>query len=272
MRPVLLLAAGMMLLAGPALAQEQPAGSDPIGDLLSGLAAEQGMDDDAAEAATATSPEAAPSAAAAPQADDESAVETADGDAEDPGETAGAALAPALPASAPPAYTPPVQTYSAPAPYIPPPPASRLPQLDRPVMVDDLSRTPEAPPTAVEQAYESRIRGGLNAAQGLQGPLDGGWVVRGPDGRTLYGLQLVDKGTGAIMLEGAWRTMRPGQPVGQVGLVDSISRTATGGVDIRFIPRGAREPSVLTLEPAAGGWNGTLWEGGANRAVTLRRN
>ncbi|MCE3288574.1 MAG: hypothetical protein K0R83_586 [Caulobacter sp.] len=267
MKRALVLAAGLALLAGPVLAQEQPAGSDPIGDVLSGLAAQQGMDDDAAESATATAPEAEaePDAAAASQANDESAAESADGDAEDPGETAASALEPA-----PPAYAPPAPAYSAPAPYIPPAPASRLPQLDRPVLVDELSRTPEAPPTAVEQAYESRIRGGLNAAQGLQGPLDGGWVLRGPDGRTLYGLQLVDKGTGAIMLEGAWRSMKPGP--GQVGLVDSISRTASGGVDIRFTPRGAREASVLQLEPAGAGWSGTLWEAGANRSVTLRRN
>ena len=271
MKRALILAAGLALLAGPVLAQEQPAGSDPIGDVLSGLAAQQGMDDDAAEAATATAPEA--DAAAASQANDESAAESvpesapesADGDAEDPGETAGAALDPA-----PPAYTPPAPAYPTPAPYIPPAPASRLPQLDRPVMVDELGRTPEAPPTAAEQSYESRIRGGLNAAQGLQGPLDGGWVLRGPDGRTLYGLQLVDKGTGGILLEGAWRSMKPGP--GQVGLVDSISRTATGGVDIRFTPRGAREPSVLQLEPAGSGWSGTLWEAGVNRSVTLRRN
>jgi hypothetical protein len=258
MRGTLALAALMALLAGPVLAQEPPAEPDPIGDVLSGLAAQQGMDDDAAESATAT----APDAAAESQTNDESA----DGDAEDPGEAG------SLPEPAPaPAYAPAAPVYSAPTPYIPPPPVSRLPQLDRPVMIDELYRTPEAPPTAVEQAYESRIRGGLNAAQGLQGPLDGGWVLRGPDGRTLYGLQLVDKGTGAILLEGAWRSMKPGQPAGQVGLVDSIERTPTG-VYIRFTPRGAREASVLQLEPTGGGWGGTLWEAGTNRTVTLRRN
>lgn len=262
MRRVLVLATGLALLAWPAPAQEQPAGSDPIGDVLSGLAAQQGMDDDAAEAATATAPEAEPEAAAASPTGAPVVEESADGDAEDPGGVPPSAAEPAPALAAP--------SYSAPPPYIPPPPVARLPQLDRPVMIDELYRTPEAPPTPVEQAYESRIRGGLNAAQGLQGPLDGGWVLRGPDGRTLYGLQLVDKGTGAILLEGAWRSMKPGP--GQVGLVDSISRTASGGVDIRFTPRGAREASVLTLEPAGGGWNGTLWEGGANRAVTLRRN
>ena len=252
MRRSFALAAVMALLAGPVLAQDQPS-ADPIGDVLSGLAARQGMDDDAAEAATAT----APDAAAASQAN----TASADGDAEDPGDGASLPdLAPAAP------------VYSAPAPYTPPPPISRLPQLDRPVMIDELYRTPEAPPTAVEQAYESRIRGGLNAAQGLQGPLDGGWVLRGPDGRTLYGLQLVDKGTGSILLEGAWRSMTPGQPAGKVGLVDVIERTGTGGVYIRFTPRGSSEPLILQLDPAGGGWTGTLWEAGNTRSVTLRRN
>lgn len=258
MRGPLALAAVMALLAGPALAQ-QPASSDPIGDVLSGLAANQGMDDDAAEEATPT----APVAAATSQAN----TESADGDAEDPGDGA------SLPEASPPraqVYSAPV--YSAPPPYIPPPPVSRLPQLDRPVMIDELYRTPEAPPTQVEQAYESRIRGGFSAAQGLQGPLDGGWVLRGPDGRTLYGLQLVDKGAGAISLEGAWRSLKQGQAVGGVGLVDSIERTATGGVYIRFTPRGAREASILQLDQAGSGWNGTLWEAGSNRSVTLRRN
>jgi len=268
MRGPIALATLMALLAGPVMAQEQPVSSDPIGDVLSGLAASQGMDDDAAETPTAT----APDAAAISQSNiDGAAAESADGDAEDPGD-GGSLPQPALPPTPPaPAYRPP-PVYSSPTPYVAPPPVSRLPQLDRPAMIDELYRTPEAPPTAVEQAYESRIRGGLNAAQGLQGPLDGGWVVRGPDGRTLYGLQLVDKGTGGVMLEGAWRSMTPGQPVGKVGLVDSIERTASGGVYIRFIPRGAREASILQLDPAGGGWSGTLWEAGANRSVTVRRN
>lgn len=255
MRGSFALAALMALLAGPVIAQEQPPSSDPIGDLLSGMAASQGMDDDAAESPTAT----APDAAAASQAND-----AGDGDSEDPSETP----APTGPAVTP-AYTPLAPRSS--APYTPPP-ISRLPQLDRPVMIDELYRTPEAPPTPVEQAYESRIRGGLSAAQGLQGPLDGGWVLRGADGRTLYGLQLVDKGTGSVVLEGAWRSLKQGQPAGQVGLVDIIERTGAGGVYIRFTPRGAAEPLILQLDPAGSGWSGTLWEAGNTRTVTLRRN
>ncbi|HYE44342.1 MAG TPA: hypothetical protein VEA44_01070 [Caulobacter sp.] len=256
-------AASLALLAGPALARAEPTTptADPIGDVLSGLAAEQGMDDDAAEAAAPSDVliggEAAETAdSAETEAAESEVVETADGDAEDPAETA----APA-PAAAP---------YSPQPPFIPPPPVSRLPQLDRPVMIDELWRTPEAPPTVSEQAYESRIRGGAGSAQGLQGPLDGGWVLRGPDGRTLYGLQLVDRSTGTLE-GGAFRSLRQDRPPGQAGLIESADRMADGSVQLRFTPRGSRQPAVLTLRPTAGGWTGELWEGGATRPVTMGR-
>lgn len=251
MKRFLALSALIALMAGPALAQEQPASADPIGDVLSGLAAQQGMDDDAAESATAT----------APSRSEETATPDGDGDSEDPSDGGSPPQAAPAPGGSSPAVS---------APFTPRPPVATLPNLDRPVMIDELYRSPEAPPTPVEKAYESRIRGGLNAAQGLQGPLDGGWIVRGPDGRTLYSLQLVDKGTGALSLEGAWRSLKPGQT--QVGLVDTIERTTTGGVYIRFTPRGAREPSILQLSPSSGGWSGTLWEAGDTRTVTVRRN
>lgn len=226
-------------LALPAAAQAPAPGSDPIADLISGLPAGQGMDDDTAEAATATSPTATNSG----------------GDSEDVPDV----LAP------PRSYTPPPT-------YLPAPrPSSRLPSLDRPVMIDELSRSPEAPPTAGEQAYEGRIRGGFNSAQGLQGPLDGNWILRTDDGRTLYSLQLVDRGAGGQMLEGAWRSLRTDRPAGQVGLVDSVERTAAG-VYVRFTPRGAREASVISLSPAGTGWTGEMWESGQTRQVTLRRN
>ncbi len=221
-------------LAGPAPGQTPPQetepagglaleGSDPIGDMLSGLASSQAMDDDASEAAVPTEAEPPP----LPQA---------------------------------PTVT-----------FVPPPPVTRLPQLDRPVMIDELWRSPEAPPTSIEQAYESRIRGGLRSAQGQQGPLDGGWVLRGPDGQTLFGLQLVDRGGSALGLEGAWRELKPGQPAGRIGLIEAIARTETGGLYLRFTPRGAREPVIVNLNPAGGNWAGELWESGTTRQVTLQR-
>lgn len=233
--PVLLTGLWLCLaaLSGPALGQPAPEegdpaaaqpleGSDPIGDVLSGLAAGQAMDDDASEAAVA------PPAAPAPVP-------------ERPGVT-----------------------------FVPPPPVARLPQLDRPVMIDELWRSPEAPPTPVERAYESRIRGGLQSAQGQQGPLDGGWVLRGSDGQTLFGLQLVDRG-GGRGLEGAWRDLKPGQPTGRSGLIDAILRTETGGLFLRFTPRGAREAIIVNLSPTGSDWSGDLWEAGMTRPVFLSR-
>lgn len=234
-RPALLTGFWLALaaLGGPAPAQTPPQerepagnlpldGSDPIGDMLSGLAASQAMDDDASE----------------------SAVPTAE----------------PTPPPLPPATT-----------FVPPPPVTRLPQLDRPVMIDELWRSPEAPPTPLEQAYESRIRGGFLSAQGQQGPLDGGWVLRGPDGQTLFGLQLVDRGAATLLLEGAWRELKPGQPAGRIGLIETVSRTETGGLYLRFTPRGAREPIIVNLVQSGGDWSGELWEAGTTRQVTLRR-
>ncbi|MBI1404734.1 MAG: hypothetical protein GC145_01255 [Caulobacter sp.] len=215
-------AAGLVPVA---LAQAVPAGDDPIGDVLSGIAARQGMDDDAAEG-------------------------------EDNPEDAVQVTAP---------------TTTAPPARYRPPPVVRRPQLDRPVMIDELSRTPEPPPTPTERAYDSRIKGGFEAAQQRQGPLDGEWVVHGPDGRPLYSLILVDKGSADRPLEGAWRSLRPGQGTGRVGLLDSIERSGAG-VSARFTPRGAREQLVLTLTPSGAGWVGELWESGSTHRVSMRRD
>lgn len=252
-RGVALIGVSLALLVAPALPSlawaepTTPPPDDPIADLLSGVAADQGMDDDAAEAAPAS----------------ESLIggeaETGDGDEEAPTQTAAPTPQPA-----------PQPTYQPPAPFVPPPPVSRLPQLDRPVMIDELSRTPEAPPTASEQTYESRIRGGSSSAQGLQGPLDGGWVLRGSDGGPLFGLQLVDKGTGGLE-GGAFRSLRQGRGAGQVGLIDSVDRMFDGSIQVRFSIRGQSQPAVITLRPSGNAWSGEMWEAGTTRAVTMRR-
>ena len=50
--------------------------------------------------------------------------------------------------------------------------------LDRPVMIDETDRSPDGPPTPLDLGYEARIRGSASSAQGLLGPLDGGWTVQ----------------------------------------------------------------------------------------------
>jgi hypothetical protein len=122
----------------------------------------------------------------------------------------------------------------------------------------------------IDQAYELRIKSSIAAAQGLQGPLDGGWTVAGPDGAPLYALQIVDRGTGDGVLEGAWRDLRKPGAVGSTGLIDSLNRT-DGEVIAAFSPHegpGAR----LALRPISGSrWAGTLIEAGASLAVTAER-
>lgn len=160
--------------------------------------------------------------------------------------------------SLPPAYTP------------PPPPAPRRPRLTAPVTIDEYDKTPEAPLNAVELGYESRLRSSFASAQGMQGPMDGAWVLRGRSGETLYSFLLVDKGGGT--LEGAWRDpRRRGTPEASGFLVD-IQRVGSQ-VTASFYPRPGGGVATLMLNPGPGGeWSGDLLEGRDRTAVTLRRN
>ena len=176
-----------------------------------------------------------------------------------------AAVQPPLPyVNTPPAYRPPAYT---PPPYVPARP--RRPQLTAPVHIDEIGKTPEAPPTAVDLSYEARMRSSFNSAQGLQGPLDGAWTLRG-GGAELYDLQLVDSGSGN--LEGAWRDPRRRGATDASGFIDTISRVG-GQLVIRITPRPGAEPSILMLNAEANGiWSGELTERGERRSVTMRRN
>lgn len=133
---------------------------------------------------------------------------------------------------------------------------------------------PSAPgaPMSVEQAYELRVKGSIAAAQGLQGPLDGGWILRGGDGVALYSLQIADPAGGYGPVEGAWRDLRRPGAVGSTGLIDSIERTYDGGAAVRFMPR-AGIGSTLSLSAGPDGtWSGRLTEDGAAPAsVAIER-
>ena len=159
---------------------------------------------------------------------------------------------------APTTYAP--QTYSRPA----------APKLSAPVHVDEYDKTPEAPLNAVELGYESRLRSSFASAQGMQGPMDGAWVLRTRSGETLYSFLLVDKGGGT--LEGAWRDpRRRGSPDASGFLVD-IQRVGSQ-VTASFYPRPGAGVATLMLNPVSGGeWSGDLLEGRDRTAVTLRRN
>ncbi len=120
------------------------------------------------------------------------------------------------------------------------------------------------------EAYDLRVKGSILAAQGLQGPLDGGWSIEGPDGTPLYALQLVDKVGGYDGLEGAWRDVRRPGTVGSTGLIDFVDRSY-GGFLARFSPRPG-QLATLDLTPRGdGSWSGKLNDGGVETPVTARR-
>ena len=173
------------------------------------------------------------------------------------------------------AAPPPVPTAPAarpePAPYRPMVTApSRAPLLDKPVMIDETGKNPDGPPTPLDVGYETRIRGSAAAAQGLQGPLDGGWTVRSAYGVAVMTLQLVDRGNGYGQLEGAWRSLDG--PVSKVGLIDSLDRQPAV-LTIRITKAPGKPTVVLTLTPASdGGWAGEVSDEWGVHPVTMRRN
>ena len=121
----------------------------------------------------------------------------------------------------------------------------------------------------VAEAYDLRVKGSILAAQGLQGPLDGGWSIEGVDGAALYRLQIVDK-VGGDALEGAWRDPRRTGTVGSTGLIDFLDRSDSGFL-ARFSPRPG-QLATLDLTPRGdGSWTGKLNENGTETPVTARR-
>ncbi|WP_199225331.1 hypothetical protein [Caulobacter sp. HMWF025] len=125
-------------------------------------------------------------------------------------------------------------------------------------------------PMPAEQVYELRIKASVAAAQGLQGPLDGGWTVRDPEGRALYTLQLVDPASGNGPVEGAWRDVRRPGSVGSTGLIDTVERSGEAVV-VRFTPL-AGQSAALTVNPVdETRWSGTLVENGVGHAVVAEQ-
>jgi hypothetical protein len=162
---------------------------------------------------------------------------------------------PPLPPPERPAPTP----YAAPA---PPPP-----QLTAPVHIEETGKTPDAPPSVQDLAYDSRLKSSYASAQGFQGPLDGGWTLAVKGAEDLYALQLVDR---TDRLEGVWRDLRRKGALDASGMVDTIERS---GPDLLLRFAGSGDVIVTaTLHGTYGGaWTGELTEGGQTRPVVLLR-
>ena len=196
-----------------------------------------------------------------------------------PPPAASAPVITAPPTTPAPAASPTPAAVTPPPPTPTPPPASpsRAPvraDRDRPTIASqpvflDAPDPLGAPLSAEERSYEARLRASFDSAQGLQGPLDGGWALAAAGGGDLYALRFVDRGAGA--LEAAWRDLRRPGALDGSGFVDSVERIG-GRVTLRFTPRRGAPPTVITLTAAGEGqWTGDLIEDGAPRGVVLRR-
>lgn len=122
-----------------------------------------------------------------------------------------------------------------------------------------------APPSA-NATFDARMRDSAAAAQALQGPLDGAWVVRGLGGGKLYILEIADPPEGAGILQAAWQS-----PEGVMGPVDAIAR-AGGRLNLSFSLGVGRGHVQLTLRRLSRQeWRGWMWSQGMSHAVRLMR-
>jgi hypothetical protein len=140
--------------------------------------------------------------------------------------------------------------------------APARPILTEPVFLHELGKAPDGPPTAADQAYDSRLRSSAAAVRGFQGPMEGAWTLSA-GGRAVYALQLVDRGG---YVDGAWRDLRRTGALDGSGFIDEVQRAGGGDVTIRFA-----EGIVAVLRGADGRWTGQLTEGGRTETVTLAR-
>ncbi len=149
-----------------------------------------------------------------------------------------------------------------------PSPQIKRRRSDSPVHIDEIDATPEGFPTASEVAYEQRLRSSFASAQGLQGPLDGSWIVSGDGSGDLYSLQLVERSNG--LLEGAWRDLQRPGAMDASGFIDDIQRNG-GQLTLRFVNRGEMASANL-VAGVDGAWTGEMIRGREKKSITLRRN
>jgi hypothetical protein len=122
-----------------------------------------------------------------------------------------------------------------------------------------------SPDQASDTAFERRMRDSAAAAQALQGPLDGRWLLTDAKGRTLYAFQIADPPHEAAPLTAAWTDPH----TGALGGVDAISR-AGDSLSLTFAPDPSGPPVRLTLRRLKrGAWSGWATAGAARRKVRL---
>jgi len=125
-----------------------------------------------------------------------------------------------------------------------------------------IASPPPAPPDV-----GPRIAAARAAAQGLQGPLDGSWLLRDAAGRPLYRFEIVDPAGGRGPLTGAWRDARDAG----AGFIATMRRGGQS-LQLEFSSGGEAATRLRLIERSPGVWTGQMMENGARRSVVLRRN
>ena len=132
--------------------------------------------------------------------------------------------------------------------------------IPAPVSVEDYSRSYEHAPSRADNAYDAGVANAERSMDARMGPLDGRWLLKDAQGRTLMTLSLMDQGE-ARPLEGAYRTADAAAAVGPLVATERANQALTFDLD------GAR----LSLRATAGGWAGTLAQDGRESPVSLVR-
>ena len=115
---------------------------------------------------------------------------------------------------------------------------------------------------------DARLRASAAAAQSLQGPLDGAWILRDGAGRPLYLFQIVDSVGGGGRLEAAWQDPLRPPSVRAARLVFDAWRVGAR-LSLSFAPLADGSTTVVILQHDHGAWRGRMIENGVDRAVTL---
>ncbi|MEO9211530.1 MAG: hypothetical protein ABI242_00085 [Caulobacteraceae bacterium] len=121
------------------------------------------------------------------------------------------------------------------------------------------------PPRAVDVG--ARVAA-AQAAQSLQGPLDGGWTLTDAAGAALFTFEIVDPAGGHGPLTGAWRDER-GEAKATGLIADPRRRGRRLWFD--FVPDGGAVVRLSLEERSAETWSGRMIRNGRSRAVGLRR-
>lgn len=145
----------------------------------------------------------------------------------------------------------------------------------------ELQATSPAPadtPGAPDQG--ASVQSAFDAAEAMQGPLDGLWRLNDASGRTLFIFDLSDPGGPPAPLaaapdhpgvEGAWRDpARPGKADAS-GLLDTVV-LSSGRLTIGFLKGPDHQAAKVALRRGSDGvWRGALTGAGPRQTVTMIR-